>query len=160
MAMPGPRWNTGPASSGAAKGRSGSGAGHRVTEPVELVVHRLPGQSVLNQSRWPVISGTWVTAAGSSRISAPTFRRESARRGSSVRIRVVTFEVGGAGERAGVGNGNPRNVDSFRQPCRHTWHGKALAILRPAKRPGRLTLTAKASGLRPATLTLPVRHPR
>ncbi|MER6013552.1 hypothetical protein [Streptomyces bluensis] len=72
----------------------------------------------------------------------------------------VTFEVDGAGELAGVGNGNPHNVDSFRQPRRHTWHGKALAILRPAKRPGRLTLTAKASGLRPATVTLPVGRPR
>jgi beta-galactosidase len=69
----------------------------------------------------------------------------------------VTFEVTGAGELAAVGNGNPHNVDSFRQPRRHTWHGKALAILRPAKRPGRVTLTAKARGLRPATRTLRVR---
>ena len=36
----------------------------------------------------------WVTAVGSSRISSPTFRREPASRGSSVRIRVVT-SVGG-----------------------------------------------------------------
>jgi beta-galactosidase len=68
----------------------------------------------------------------------------------------VTFQVGGAGQLAAVGNGNPHNVDSFRQPRRHTWHGQALAILRPAKRPGRVTLTASAPGLRPATLTLPV----
>ncbi|MBA2809484.1 glycoside hydrolase family 2 protein [Streptomyces sp. KM273126] len=71
----------------------------------------------------------------------------------------VTFEVTGAGELAGAGNGNPHNVDSFRQPRRHTWHGKALAILRPGKRTGRLTLTAKAPGLRPATVTLPVGRP-
>lgn len=68
----------------------------------------------------------------------------------------VGFQVAGAGGLAAVGNGNPHNVDSFRQPRRHTWHGQALAVLRPAKRPGRLTLTAKAPGLRPATLTLPV----
>ncbi|MGQ4384807.1 hypothetical protein [Streptomyces sp. SAS_270] len=37
---------------------------------------------------------------------------------------------------------------------RHTWHGQALAVLRPAKQPRRLTLTAKAPGLRSATLTL------
>ncbi|MER6155417.1 hypothetical protein ABT147_07695 [Streptomyces sp. NPDC001868] len=37
---------------------------------------------------------------------------------------------------AAVGNGNPHNVDSFRRPARFTWHGKALAILRPGKRPG------------------------
>ncbi|MFF3373267.1 glycoside hydrolase family 2 TIM barrel-domain containing protein [Streptomyces sp. NPDC002680] len=69
----------------------------------------------------------------------------------------VAFTIEGAGELAGVGNGNPHNVDSFQQPRRHTWHGRALAILRPAKSPGRLTLTASTEGLRPATVTLPVR---
>jgi beta-galactosidase len=47
-------------------------------------------------------------------------------------------------------------VDSFRPPRRHTWHGKALAILRPAKAPGDLTLIATATGLLPALLTLRV----
>ena len=36
----------------------------------------------------------WVTAAGSSRISSPTFRSEPASRGSSVRISVVTSVEG------------------------------------------------------------------
>ncbi|MFF1470752.1 hypothetical protein [Streptomyces mirabilis] len=30
----------------------------------------------------------------------------------------VVFQIDGAGELAGVGNGNPDNVDSFRQPSR------------------------------------------
>ena len=72
----------------------------------------------------------------------------------------VSFEVGGAGELAAVGNGNPHNVDSFRRPRRHTWHGRALAILRPAKEPGLLRLTAQADGLRPATLVLRVEPER
>ncbi|MFL6075536.1 MAG: hypothetical protein ACJ73S_19275 [Mycobacteriales bacterium] len=70
----------------------------------------------------------------------------------------VTFEVAGAGELAAVGNGNPHNVDSFRRPHRYTWHGRALAILRPAKRPGHLTLTASTATLHPAHLALPVRR--
>jgi beta-galactosidase len=70
----------------------------------------------------------------------------------------VAFEVSGAGGLAAVGNGNPHNVDSFRQPRRYTWHGQALAILRPATRPGLLRLTARAAGLRPATRTLRVRR--
>lgn len=45
----------------------------------------------------------------------------------------VSFQVDGAGELAGVANGNPHNVDSFRRPRRHTWHGQALAILRPVR---------------------------
>jgi beta-galactosidase len=69
----------------------------------------------------------------------------------------VRFEVGGAGELAAVGNGNPHNVDSFRQPRRYTWHGRALAILQPAKKPGVATLVAQADGVKPATLWLVVR---
>jgi beta-galactosidase len=71
-------------------------------------------------------------------------------------VHEVSFSVRGAGSLAAVGNGNPHNVDSFRLPRRHTWHGQALAILRPAKTPGTLTLTAKAPGLRPTTCTLRV----
>lgn len=68
----------------------------------------------------------------------------------------VSFAVEGAGELAGVANGNPHNVDSFKRPRRWTWHGQALAVLRPAKQPGRLSLTATAEGLRPARLHLEV----
>ncbi|HEX4705633.1 MAG TPA: glycoside hydrolase family 2 TIM barrel-domain containing protein, partial [Pseudonocardiaceae bacterium] len=68
----------------------------------------------------------------------------------------VMFQVSGAGELAAVGNGNAHNVDSFRQPRRHTWHGRALAILRPARQPGTVTLTATTPGLHPARLTLRV----
>ncbi len=71
-------------------------------------------------------------------------------------VREVAFAVRGAGELAAVGNANPHNLDSFRQPQRFTYHGQALAILRPAKTPGVLTLTATADGLRPATLRLAV----
>jgi beta-galactosidase len=68
----------------------------------------------------------------------------------------INFQVGGAGELIGVGNGNPHNVDSFQRPRHYTWHGQALAILRPAKWPGGLVLTATAAGLQPGTLTLGV----
>ena len=44
---------------------------------------------------------------------------------------------------------NPHNVDSFSRPRHYSWHGQALAILRPAKWPGGLMLNASADGLRP-----------
>ena len=75
----------------------------------------------------------------------------------------VHFDVTGPAELAGVANANPHNVDSFKQPHRYTWHGQALAVLRPAKTPGNLTLTATAAGLQSASFTLPVftaAHPR
>ena len=68
----------------------------------------------------------------------------------------VDFAINGAGTLAGVANGNPHNADSFKRPRRWTWHGQALAILRPAKQAGSLTLTATAEGLKPARLMLPV----
>jgi beta-galactosidase len=68
----------------------------------------------------------------------------------------VSFAVEGAGELLGVGTGNPHNVDSFQRPRHWTWHGQALAVLRPAKRAGVVTLTATAEGLEAATLHLPV----
>ncbi|WP_169789889.1 hypothetical protein [Actinoplanes subtropicus] len=64
----------------------------------------------------------------------------------------------GAGTLAAAGSGNPHNVDSFRRPRHHAWHGRALAILRPAKTPGPVTLVASAPGLRPAKISLPVRE--
>lgn len=70
------------------------------------------------------------------------------------------FEVSGTGTLAAVGNGNPHNLDSFQQPQRFTWHGRALAILRPSKSPGTVVLTARASNMKPATLTLPVIDPQ
>lgn len=75
---------------------------------------------------------------------------------------VVRVEVAatGAGTLIGMANGNPHNVDSFRRPHRYTWHGQALAVLRPAKHPGEISLTATAAGLSPATLTLKVRKAR
>ncbi len=68
----------------------------------------------------------------------------------------ISFQISGAGQLAGIGSGNPHNVDSFQRPRHWTWHGNALAVLRPAKTPGRLRLTATAPGLHAANLTLAV----
>ena len=68
----------------------------------------------------------------------------------------VSFQVRGAGALVAAGNGNPHNPDSFQRPRHWSWHGQTLAVLRPAKTPGRLSLIATAPGLTPATLSLPV----
>jgi beta-galactosidase len=72
----------------------------------------------------------------------------------------VSFHVNGADKLIGVGNGNLHNVDSFQRPRRWTWHGIVLAILRPDKMPGKLSLTAAADGLKSAKLVLPVERSR
>jgi beta-galactosidase len=70
----------------------------------------------------------------------------------------VAFEITGAGELFGTASGNPHNVDSFKHPEHYTWHGQALAIVRPAKTQGTVQLKATAPGLRAAILTLPVKR--
>ena len=59
----------------------------------------------------------------------------------------IDFHVEGAGELAAVGNANPKDVASFREPTCRTYRGRCLAILRPFGREGTITLQAKADGL-------------
>lgn len=66
----------------------------------------------------------------------------------------ITFSVRGAGELAGVGNANPKDAASFREPQRQTYQGRCLAVLRPVGGPGTITLRAETIGLPPATLVV------
>jgi beta-galactosidase len=68
----------------------------------------------------------------------------------------VAFSVEGTGALIGVANGNPHNADSFQRPRRWTWHGQALAILRPSEQTGHVSLTATAEGMKPTRITIPV----
>lgn len=74
----------------------------------------------------------------------------------------VSFSVTGAGELAAVGTGDPADPSSFYQAHKLTYHGQAMAILRPDSAaaadtaPGSITLTATAPGLTPATTTVTV----
>jgi beta-galactosidase len=65
----------------------------------------------------------------------------------------VQFGVTG-GTLIGVDNGHPANVDSFKRPRRHTFHGRALAIIRPPKKVGQVTINAFAAGLRGDSLSM------
>lgn len=69
----------------------------------------------------------------------------------------VTFEVQGAGELTAVGNGDPQDLSSFYTTTRHTWMGKAVAIIRPLlgnQGHGSITLIARAPGMKEAHLKL------
>ena len=71
--------------------------------------------------------------------------------------RLVRFAVDGAGSFEATANGDPTCLLSFRNPEMKLFSGAATAIVRSASSPGELHFTASARGLRPATLTLPVR---
>jgi beta-galactosidase len=64
----------------------------------------------------------------------------------------VEFSISGAGELAGVGNANPADMGSFKQPKRNTYRGRCLVILRPKGDAGDIVLEAKAQGLQSAKI--------
>ena len=66
-------------------------------------------------------------------------------------VRKIDFHVDGAGELAAVGNANPKDVASFREPTCRTFRGRCLVILRPSGREGTITLQARSDGLSPAS---------
>jgi beta-galactosidase len=68
----------------------------------------------------------------------------------------VTLSISGAGQLAGVGNADPKDVASFQQPHRKTFHGKCLAVVRPTGIQGSITLRAEAQGLSATTVTINV----
>jgi beta-galactosidase len=70
---------------------------------------------------------------------------------------LVHFKLTGPGELAAVGSGAPNVMESFRQPEHTLWHGRALAVLRPQGKAGKLTLSAEADGLESATVVVRAR---
>ena len=65
-------------------------------------------------------------------------------------VQVLELALSGPAELAAFGNANPRGVGSFRQPVAKTWHGRALAILRPTGPAGALTIEVRSKGLKTA----------
>lgn len=66
----------------------------------------------------------------------------------------VTFEVEGRGRIIGVGNGNPTSHEPDRVSHRRTFNGLVQAIYQADRMRGAVTITARAPGLRPATIRL------
>jgi beta-galactosidase len=71
---------------------------------------------------------------------------------------MVNFEISGNGEIAGVGSGSPTDMSSFQQPCKKTWQGRCLVIVRPKGEAGKVLLTARAEGLKEAVAEIVVGH--
>ena len=69
---------------------------------------------------------------------------------------LVQFTTKGSGCFRAAANGDATNLDQFPLPQHHAYAGQLTAIVQSGSQPGTVTLTAKAKGLKPATLTLPV----
>jgi len=64
----------------------------------------------------------------------------------------VKLSVSGPGEIAAAGNASPTDMESFRSLTPKTFHGKALAIVRPTGQAGTIVLKAVADGLPEASV--------
>lgn len=69
-------------------------------------------------------------------------------------VQVIRASLVGAVELAAFGNANPRGVASFRQPVAKTFHGRALAIVRPTGAAGPAMIAVAADRLTGATARL------
>lgn len=72
----------------------------------------------------------------------------------------VTFEVEGPARIIGVGNGDPNSHEPDRTDTRPAFNGLMQGILQTARTTGTVTVTARAPGLRPASVTLSVQPGR
>jgi beta-galactosidase len=73
--------------------------------------------------------------------------------------RAVTVEVDGPGMLQGLGSANPCTDEMFGEPTHDTFHGRALAVVRPTA-PGTITVTVTSDGLPSRKVTIEAReHP-
>jgi beta-galactosidase len=77
---------------------------------------------------------------------------DAAGRAHPVAENLVQACVEGPALLAALGSGRPDSVESFQQPQRHAFRGKALAILRTTTEAGAIRLTVSSPGLAAATL--------
>jgi len=70
--------------------------------------------------------------------------------------RVVKFSTKGAGKFRATANGDPTCLRPFHLPEMDLFSGAATAIVQAGDKPGTVTFTATAKGLKPATITIPV----
>lgn len=71
--------------------------------------------------------------------------------------RRVSFSTKGAGKFRAAANGDPTSLDLFHLPEMPLFSGAATAIVQAGDKPGTVTLTAKASGVKSAKITIPVK---
>ena len=71
--------------------------------------------------------------------------------------RLVKFSVTGAGEFLATANGDPTCLLPFQGKEMTLFSGALTAIVKAGKQPGSITFTAKAAGVKPATVTIEVK---
>ena len=71
--------------------------------------------------------------------------------------REVTFSTKGAGSFRATATGDATSLRPFHEPVMDLFSGAATAIVQSGTEPGEITFTAKAKGVKPATIKIPVK---
>ncbi len=71
--------------------------------------------------------------------------------------RAVKFKVTGDGKFRATANGDPTSLRLFHLPEMDLFSGAATAIVQSGDKPGSVTLKVTAKGLKPASITIPVK---
>ena len=67
---------------------------------------------------------------------------------------LIKFSVSGEGTIAGVDNGDPTSMESFKAPERKLFNGKALVIVRSTEKSGNIHISATADGIKSDSVTV------
>ncbi len=67
---------------------------------------------------------------------------------------MIDFEIQGNGMLAGVGNGDPTSIESYQEPRRSAFHGKALLILESTQNVGEIIVKATSPDLLEGSITI------
>ena len=66
----------------------------------------------------------------------------------------VKFKIDGPGKIVGVGNANPRSLESYEVPKRNAWRGRCMVIIQSQKKNGQIVLHASSRDLKPANILI------
>ncbi|MEP7107097.1 MAG: sugar-binding domain-containing protein [Ferruginibacter sp.] len=67
---------------------------------------------------------------------------------------LIKFEIEGSGTIVGVGNANPRSLESYQAPERKAWQGRCLVIVKAGKSSGEIKLKAVVEGMNAASISI------
>ena len=69
----------------------------------------------------------------------------------------IEFAVAGKGDVIASGSGNMKDTRNYSSPRRHTYKGRAIAVVKAADSKGKVSVSAKAPALKSNRIDLPVR---
>ncbi len=124
----------------------------RVAADVERVTTGPP--NALGLEVHPAAVALPIPADGRFTLPVTVFAMDEASRRVPTASDLVTFSVDGPATILGVGNGDPTSHEPDKADHRSLFHGLAQVLLQMRATAGRMTLSATAPGLRPATLQL------